>query len=123
MPWSPDIDFADQEAYWIWNKVGASLPDFAKENPDSNVVSFFKIIDRDVLMPRTSLSQKAILHIIADGDTTCTVNFNNVTLGVFTGGFDLRDYPRIPVDIPQVFLFSYFYTFYTTRDPLQKLIL
>ena len=98
-PWVLGAAFADITAAWIWNEQasGAGLSARAGE-----VVRFYKFIDRDRLMERDAPCHRALLHIIADGDTACKVRFNNVTLGVFTGGYDNKNYTKLPVDLCQV---------------------
>ena len=99
LPWTQGLStgFADVTASWIWNEHGAGLSARAGE-----VVRFYRFIDRDRLMERDAPSHRALLHIIADGDTACTVRFNNATLGVFTGGYDNKNYTKYAVDLSQV---------------------
>ena len=68
----------------------------------TSIVRFYKIIDRDILMERTAPAHRAVVHLIADGDTTCTVYLNDLFLGEFTGGFDTSNYTRIDVELSQV---------------------
>ena len=96
-PWALGAAFADTSASWIWNEIQTSL-----HAQEGKIVRFYKFIDRDQLMDRNAPVHRAFLHIIADADTTCTISFNNATLGVFTGGYDNKTYPRIPIELPKV---------------------
>jgi hypothetical protein len=99
-PWADVISqarFADVTASWIWNEPTAALAARTGE-----IVRFYKIIDRDAMIERTSPAHRAVVHLIADGDTTCTIYLNNFLLGEFTGGFDTSNYTRIHVELSQV---------------------
>jgi hypothetical protein len=96
-PWTLGAAFADTAASWLWNEIQASL-----KAEEGKMVRFYKFIDRDELMDRNAPVHRAFVHIIADADTTCTISFNNATLGVFTGGYDNKTYPRIPIELPTV---------------------
>lgn len=118
-PWVLGAAFADITAAWIWNEQGAGFSARAGE-----VVRFYKIIDRDRLMERDAPCHRALLHIIADGDTACKVRFNNATLGVFTGGYDNKNYTKLPVDLCQVHLSSTFLSCTEqTRIPQYQIVL
>ena len=99
-PWTEVVaqaKFADVTASWIWNEPGAAMGARTGE-----IVRFYKIIDRDAIIERNSPAHRAVVHLIADGDTTCAVYLNNLFLGEFTGGFDTANYTRINVELSQV---------------------
>ena len=99
-PWTEVLSqarFADVAASWIWNERDAAMGASTGE-----LVRFYKIIDRDAIIERTAPAHRSVVHLIADGDTTCTIYLNNLLLGVFTGGFDTSNYTRIDVELSQV---------------------
>ena len=116
-PWVLGAAFADMTAAWIWNEQGAGLGARAGE-----VVRFYKFIDRDGLMERDAPCHRALLHIIADGDTSCKIRLNNVTLGISTGGYDTKNYTKLPVDLCQVHPSSPFLSSEQTRIPQHQIV-
>ena len=53
-------------------------------------------------MDRGAPAHRAVLHIIADEDTTCTIYIDSQALGVRTGGSQNKNYSKIDIELSEV---------------------